>query len=156
MIMPVLISLKNFDPESASVRRLPLSRILTNCRLPSAPPSTRLHREWLSPVEVFSSDFLDFTILPTPVRLCEKCGVLIDPERLEAIPDTQLCVSCKRRDEAKPSSVRVTDVDCPRCAHSGIKAQMVWRTARDPERTGYFLGCSRFPDCRYIDKSRQK
>ena len=31
---------------------------------------------------------------------CELCGRQINPERLEAIPYTQLCISCKRKMEA--------------------------------------------------------
>ena len=27
--------------------------------------------------------------------ICERCGQPIDPERLEAIPETTLCISCK-------------------------------------------------------------
>jgi RNA polymerase-binding transcription factor DksA len=27
--------------------------------------------------------------------ICERCGQPIDPARLEAVPDTTLCVSCK-------------------------------------------------------------
>ena len=38
---------------------------------------------------------------------------------------------------------------CPRCAAKGVRSLLVWRHARDPSIPGEFLGCSRFPDCRY-------
>ena len=47
---------------------------------------------------------------------------------------------------------RIEDHYCPRCARQGIRALMVWRTARNPSRSNYFLGCSRFPECRYIER----
>jgi RNA polymerase-binding transcription factor DksA len=28
--------------------------------------------------------------------ICERCGQAIDPARLEALPDTTLCIDCKR------------------------------------------------------------
>lgn len=31
--------------------------------------------------------------------MCEQCGSTIDPERLEAIPEAHLCISCKTRAE---------------------------------------------------------
>jgi hypothetical protein len=38
---------------------------------------------------------------------------------------------------------------CPRCAAKGLRSPLVWRHARDPSIPGEFLGCSRFPTCRY-------
>lgn len=32
--------------------------------------------------------------------LCERCGQEINPERLKILPDTTLCVRCKREEEA--------------------------------------------------------
>ena len=32
--------------------------------------------------------------------VCERCGEEIDPERLRILPDTTLCVRCKREEEA--------------------------------------------------------
>ena len=58
-----------------------------------------------------------------------------------------------RIDPAAPSDWRVSELVCPRCASQGHQSPMVWRTARDPTIPGYFLGCSRFPECRYIDRS---
>ncbi len=31
--------------------------------------------------------------------VCERCGEMIEPERLEAIPYTTMCLECKRREE---------------------------------------------------------
>ena len=31
--------------------------------------------------------------------ICERCGQTIDPERLEALPDTTLCMKCKQEIE---------------------------------------------------------
>ncbi len=31
--------------------------------------------------------------------VCERCGELIEPERLEAVPYATLCIACKRREE---------------------------------------------------------
>jgi RNA polymerase-binding transcription factor DksA len=31
--------------------------------------------------------------------ICESCGQPIDPERLEALPDTLLCINCAREAE---------------------------------------------------------
>ena len=28
--------------------------------------------------------------------ICEQCGALIDPERLEAVPEATLCIKCAR------------------------------------------------------------
>jgi hypothetical protein len=93
-------------------------------------------------------------VLDVPVRPCASCGRPIPPERLEAMPEATRCVPCQQRTESTPSDWRVSDIACPRCAAHGLKSRMVWRIARDPAKfSGYFLGCSRFPECRYIDRS---
>jgi DnaK suppressor protein len=33
--------------------------------------------------------------------ICEKCGKVIDPERLEIFPETTLCIDCKRESERR-------------------------------------------------------
>jgi hypothetical protein len=87
-------------------------------------------------------------------RPCAVCGRPIPPERLAAVPDATRCVSCQQRMESAVSDWHVSETECPRCASRGIKSRMVWRTARDPAKiSGYFLACSRFPECRYIDQS---
>ncbi len=93
-------------------------------------------------------------VVDIPVRACVGCGRPIPPERLGAIPDAIRCVPCQQRTESTRSDWRVSEVECPRCASRGVKSRMVWRTARDPAKfSGYFLGCSQFPECRYIDLS---
>jgi ribonuclease HI len=81
---------------------------------------------------------------------CPDCGQTIPAERLEAVPGATLCVACQRDKEIEPAVERTPE--CPRCAQKGIKAPLVWRTARAPARSGYFLGCSRYPACQYIDR----
>lgn len=38
--------------------------------------------------------------------ICERCGQAIDPARLEAVPDTTLCVACKTIVERQQRSSR--------------------------------------------------
>lgn len=102
----------------------------------------------LPPGQGVESDVVD-----VPVRPCAGCGRPIPPERLEAVPAATRCVPCQQRAESAPADPRVSEVVCPRCATHGFQSRMVWRTARDPTVPGYFLGCSRFPDCRYVDRS---
>jgi hypothetical protein len=107
------------------------------------------------PPEVVGQDTDDAVqMTDLPVRPCVGCGRPIRPERLEVMPDATQCVPCQQRTESASSDWRVSEVECPRCASRGVKARLVWRTARDPaEFSGYFLGCSRFPECRYVDRS---
>lgn len=105
---------------------------------------------------VLPSEVLDDAgeAMDIPVRRCVGCGRAISPERLNAIPDVTRCVPCQQRTESDTSNWQVSEVECPRCASHGLRSRMVWRTARDPAKfSGYFLGCSRFPECRYIDRS---
>src|SRR5262249_44839222 len=93
-------------------------------------------------------------VVGVPVRPCAGCGRPIPPERLEAVPDATRCVLCQQGAESAAADWHMSEVECPRCARNGIKSPLVWRTARDPAKfSGYFLGCSRFPECRYIDRS---
>jgi hypothetical protein len=99
-------------------------------------------------------DALTDAVVEVPVRPCASCGRPILPERLEVLPAATQCVACQQRAETAATDWRVSEVECPRCAAQGRKSRLVWRTARDPSKfAGYFLGCSRFPDCRYIDPS---
>jgi hypothetical protein len=89
-----------------------------------------------------------------PARQCFCCGRLIPPERLEAIPETTRCVTCQGSEEAATADWHRSEIECPRCATRGVNSRLVWRTARDPANfAGYFLGCSLFPECRYVDRS---
>ncbi len=99
------------------------------------------------PAEVDLSEFIDI-----PVRACAGCGRPIPPERLEALPEATMCVPCQQGAELAPTNWRVSEVECPRCARNGFRSLLVWRTARDATISGYFLGCSRFPECRYVDR----
>lgn len=48
---------------------------------------------------------------------CSKCGGVIDPERLEALPDTRLCIDCAR---ANPEGLRHDPNEvCARASPSG-------------------------------------
>lgn len=87
-----------------------------------------------------------------PVRPCSNCGRAISQTRLELLPHATCCVDCQEQQEADASGRVSPEAQCPRCAQQGIKSSLVWRTARDPGVTGYFLGCSRYPDCRYVDR----
>ena len=42
--------------------------------------------------------------------ICESCGQDIEPERLEALPITSLCIECKRREEAKQRMKRTANL----------------------------------------------
>jgi hypothetical protein len=93
-------------------------------------------------------------VVNIPVVRCAACGRPIPPERLQAVLDAIRCVACQRKSEADSRDWQLSELDCPRCASQRIKSRMIWRTARDPAQfSGYFLGCSRFPECRYIDRS---
>lgn len=95
----------------------------------------------------------DVRVADVPVRPCAGCGRPISPERLEALPEATRCVPCQQRAESASGDWQVSEVVCPRCAARGFQSRMIWRTARDPTISGYFLGCSRFPECRYVDRS---
>lgn len=34
--------------------------------------------------------------MPGKTRPCERCGTMIPPERVEAVPETRLCVKCSQ------------------------------------------------------------
>jgi DksA/TraR C4-type zinc finger protein len=86
-----------------------------------------------------------------PVRPCAVCGRAISPERLEVLPDAVRCVVCQQKTELDSTHPRVSELLCPRCAARGLRSRLIWRTARDPNIPGYFLGCSLFPECRYTE-----
>jgi hypothetical protein len=46
--------------------------------------------------------------MSTPTRPCEICGQPIDPERLEAVPDTRLCVDHARKIAKYGGEFRIT------------------------------------------------
>jgi hypothetical protein len=88
-------------------------------------------------------------IVSLPPRRAEI--VHIRMERMEMIPGATLCVACQSAKELEPARVHLGDTECPRCAQKGIKSRLVWRTRRDQSTAAGFLGCSRFPACRYTE-----
>ena len=84
---------------------------------------------------------------PAAITLCHACGCPIPLPRMEALPDTNLCVSCAE-DGAKPptsppySQPPADQRKCPRCGRPTIVRQ-------NSEEQGFFLGCASFPKCRW-------
>lgn len=74
--------------------------------------------------------------------LCEACRKPIDPERLEALPDTRRCTACQQKSE---SGVVEEDEPefCPRCG-----ALLELRVSRSGGLTRYRLFCTGAPPCR--------
>ncbi len=101
----------------------------------------------------FDSKNADFvsSVVDVPVRPCASCNTPISPSRLIAKPEAQLCIECKGRQEKNKVNPEVSEKLCPRCKTRGIESHMVWRTPNDPNKykISYFLGCSRFPECKY-------
>jgi len=112
--------------------------------------SAAIASDFCFPTEIDgNTEFVDIQVRP-----CSVCRCPIPPERLEVFPATTRCVSCQHKSEVSSADCDASELECPRCADEGFKSKMVWRSARDPaEFRGYFLGCSRFPLCRYIDES---
>jgi RNA polymerase-binding transcription factor DksA len=48
---------------------------------------------------------------PETFGTCHRCGQLIDFARLDAIPHTRLCISCKQRAETSADGARDGDAD---------------------------------------------
>ena len=110
--------------------------------------------EFVLPSEAVGENTGDGEIVDIPVRPCTGCGRPISPERLEAIQTRSYVFSASAVRSRFPSDSPVSEVECPQFTSYGFKSRLVWRSARDPAKfSGYFLGCSRFPDCRYIDQS---
>lgn len=76
-----------------------------------------------------------------PAVLCQQCRQPIPAERIEALPDTTLCVRCQSADETNtaPSEPEY----CPKCGNL-----LVWRQSRGSGITRYQLLCSTYPKCR--------
>jgi predicted RNA-binding Zn-ribbon protein involved in translation (DUF1610 family) len=71
-------------------------------------------------------------------RKCESCGTAIPAERLEAFPDTRLCVACQGRDER--GELTGPAEYCPRCG-----SVMTLERSRGTGITRYVMAC---PACR--------
>jgi RNA polymerase-binding transcription factor DksA len=74
--------------------------------------------------------------------LCDGCGILIPASRLRA--GAALCVDC----QAERERTEVGDGG-PRCPQCG--GRLVERFAGDADGTGYYLGCSAYPDCQHTE-----
>jgi predicted RNA-binding Zn-ribbon protein involved in translation (DUF1610 family) len=66
---------------------------------------------------------------------CTACGRPIEPERLEFLPDTELCVTCQRHAESGDRQVEFEY--CPHCG-----APMEIRKSTGPGLTRYVARCS--------------
>ena len=100
---------------------------------------------------IVPEDGFEIEMRTIEVRLCSRCKKPIHPERMEAIPNATRCVKCQGVAESLTSNSPVTTFDCPRCLQNGFHSRLVWRIAHRPNNTDFFLGCSRFPDCRYTE-----
>ncbi len=74
--------------------------------------------------------------------LCEICREPIDPERLEAIPDTKRCTACQGKTERGQLDVIEPDY-CPNCG-----ALIEVRVSRGGGITRYKRVCTGEPPCR--------
>jgi hypothetical protein len=74
--------------------------------------------------------------------LCEICRTPIDPERLEAVPNTKRCARCQGLSE----SGRLTDQELEYCSHCGALVEI--RVSRGSGITRYKRVCTGSPPCR--------
>ena len=84
---------------------------------------------------------------PAAITLCHACGCPIPLPRLEALPDTNLCMFCAEDGAKPPASPPYPQPPaekrkCPRCGRPTIVRQ-------NSEDQGFFLGCTSFPKCRW-------
>jgi hypothetical protein len=76
---------------------------------------------------------------------CEVCDRVIPQARLDALPGATRCVACEALTETVVERSAAPCL-CPRCGR-----KLCWRVRRVEEPVKYFLGCSRFPSCRYTE-----
>ena len=84
-------------------------------------------------------------------RLCSGCGAAIPIPRCEAKPDTDICVLCEEGEESPetarqpswPKPPPESPRECPQCSQGVV---LVRQNGNTGDR---FLGCSRFPKCRW-------
>ena len=74
-------------------------------------------------------------------RVCSSCGKTISSERLDALPDAQLCAVCQRADEQGQGPAEVEY--CPQCG-----APMALKPTRGAGVTRYEMVCTSIPPCR--------
>jgi hypothetical protein len=86
-------------------------------------------------------------------KYCSLSGIAQDEAAARdfAFPAPHLDPQPRAEPAAQPDP-GYSGVLCPRCEAQGIRSFLVWRHARDPSVPGEFLGCSRYPDCRYKEQ----
>jgi RNA polymerase-binding transcription factor DksA len=89
-----------------------------------------------SPTELENADDWQTAVL------CETCREPIDPERIEALPNTKRCAACA----AKAESGQLQDVDPDYCPHCGALVEV--RVSRGSGITRYKRVCTGDPPCR--------
>ncbi len=76
--------------------------------------------------------------------LCRRCQQPIPQERLEAVPEAQLCLACQTGSEEKTSDFQQF---CPRC-----QRPLQWKVANEPAQTKYLLVCPDWKTCHKLPK----
>jgi hypothetical protein len=74
--------------------------------------------------------------------LCEICREPIDPERLEAVPDTKRCAACQGKTECG----QLTEIELDYCPNCGALVEL--RVSRGRGITRYKRVCTGEPPCR--------
>lgn len=74
---------------------------------------------------------------------CLDCGGRIPEARLRVVPGAVRCLDCQVQSELSPPRPIVET--CPCCG-----SRLLWRAHREGAGA-YFLGCSAFPACRYLE-----
>ena len=76
---------------------------------------------------------------------CSGCGTEIPPERRAASPGTRYCVGCQ--DKLEKGGPDAFLGECPRCGEP-----LAHKQRKRFGTTKYFIGCSAYPACRYIQR----
>lgn len=84
---------------------------------------------------------------PAAITPCRTCGCPIPLPRLEALPDTDVCVLCREEEgnhlPAPPHpQPPANERKCPRCGSPTVVRQ-------NSDNHEFFLGCTSFPKCRW-------
>ncbi|MGB0388536.1 MAG: type I DNA topoisomerase [Ardenticatenaceae bacterium] len=77
-----------------------------------------------------------------PIKPCPKCGDTMET-RYSSYGKYEQCTFCGH----KPNAAQETGQACPECARPLMKRK---------GRYGFFVGCSGYPECKYIDKTQKK
>jgi uncharacterized protein YifE (UPF0438 family) len=102
----------------------------------------------LSPATVHEFAYMNFK------KYCSLSGITEEAAvgRDFTFPAPEPAQSRTQKRREPPVGPQYSSVPCPRCARRGIRSLLVWRRARNPNVPGEFLGCSRFPHCRYTER----